>query len=345
MATKTAIEGREAEALPGHPPGSARFDWTLIALSFWFQIGGHLDGWAHQHLPQTLESFFTPWHAVLYSGFTAVFAFLGFHALRNVGRGYSLNRVLPSGYELSLVGAFLFAGGGVGDLVWHTIFGIEQNLEALLSPTHLLLALGAVLILSGPLRASLRRAPAGYTRAPWQAVASVTLMLSILTFMTQYAHPFARPIAGGNFPPEMDFFAQAIGVLSIMFQTALFMGLILFLMTRFELPTGAILFVLGLNIAFVATMAFGTFLIPAAGVAAILGELLYRLLRPSPTREPSLRLFAFSFPATFFLVYFVYLIAAAGTSWPVELWSGSIVLAGFVGWLLSYAFVPPRTAA
>ncbi len=36
---------------------------------------------------------------------------------------------------------------------WHIIFGIEQNVDALLSPTHLVLLIGALLILSSPFRA------------------------------------------------------------------------------------------------------------------------------------------------------------------------------------------------
>ena len=40
--------------------------------------------------------------------------------------------------------------GAIGDMFWHIIFGIEVSIDALLSPTHLLLLIGALLILSGP---------------------------------------------------------------------------------------------------------------------------------------------------------------------------------------------------
>ena len=43
--------------------------------------------------------------------------------------------------------------GGAGDIVWHTLFGIEAGIEALLSPTHLLLAFGGAVAVSGPLHA------------------------------------------------------------------------------------------------------------------------------------------------------------------------------------------------
>ncbi|HSE45781.1 MAG TPA: hypothetical protein VLA89_10700 [Gemmatimonadales bacterium] len=51
-------------------------------------------------------------------------------------------RALPVGYGLSGLGALIFAAGGMTDLIWHTIFGIEAHVEALLSPTYLVLALG-----------------------------------------------------------------------------------------------------------------------------------------------------------------------------------------------------------
>lgn len=33
--------------------------------------GVFIDGFAHSNLRNTIEDFFTPWHAILYSGFTA----------------------------------------------------------------------------------------------------------------------------------------------------------------------------------------------------------------------------------------------------------------------------------
>ena len=37
-------------------------------------------------------------------------------------------------------------------MIWHEIFGVETGVEALLSPTHLMLALGGSLMVSGPFR-------------------------------------------------------------------------------------------------------------------------------------------------------------------------------------------------
>jgi Tol biopolymer transport system component len=184
----------------GYPAGSLGFTWAVIGLAGWLLGGVYLDGWAHIHLPN-LETFFTPWHAVLYSGFFALFALLTLTAGRNRGRGYAWRRVLPPGYGLSLAGGFIFLVGGVLDLIWHQIFGIEANTEALLSPTHLILATGIALLVTGPVRAAgplandLTRS--GMFAGPhvWARrlppLLGLTFLLALCTFFTQFAHPLA----------------------------------------------------------------------------------------------------------------------------------------------------------
>ncbi|HRQ41603.1 MAG TPA: hypothetical protein PLD25_27095 [Chloroflexota bacterium] len=120
-------------------------------------MGGiFLDGWAHHHVAE-LESFFTPWHGVLYSGFLVTAVALGIYVVQNWHQEGNWPAAVPVGYGWSLVGILLFLAGGAGDILWHGIFGIEESVEALLSPTHLLLAAGAVLAVTGPLRAAWRQ--------------------------------------------------------------------------------------------------------------------------------------------------------------------------------------------
>ena len=59
---------------------SRRFDGLVAILSAFFGAGLYLDGWAHVH-GHVDQSFFTPWHAALYSGFLVVAAVLGGTAL------------------------------------------------------------------------------------------------------------------------------------------------------------------------------------------------------------------------------------------------------------------------
>src|SRR5687768_13599580 len=50
-------------------------DRVMVGLSAVIVLGACLDGWAHNH-NKVDSSFFTPWHAVLYSGFMLTAAFL-----------------------------------------------------------------------------------------------------------------------------------------------------------------------------------------------------------------------------------------------------------------------------
>ena len=171
--------------------GGAGFDWLVAGLGVWFVGGLYLDGWAHVHMP-ALESFFTPWHAVLYSGYLAHATALVLAFWRHRRRGARRSTALPDGYRASLVGVFIFFFAGVADMLWHVAFGIESGVEGLISPSHLGLAVGGGLMVTGPLRAALRRP--GWEEESWLArmplVVSLTLLVSVLTFFTEYASPY-----------------------------------------------------------------------------------------------------------------------------------------------------------
>src|SRR5262245_38823285 len=70
----------------GEAVGGPRFDWLMTILGAWLLGGLYLDGWAHIHVPG-LETFFTPWHAVLYSGYLAGAMALLVTCVRNRRRG------------------------------------------------------------------------------------------------------------------------------------------------------------------------------------------------------------------------------------------------------------------
>jgi hypothetical protein len=93
---------------------SYRADMITVLLSLWVLLGVFLDAWAHNNLAQ-LETFFTPWHAVLYSGFVALagwICWLLWHGVRDGRRGIA---AVPVGYALAVLGAPLFALAGLGD--------------------------------------------------------------------------------------------------------------------------------------------------------------------------------------------------------------------------------------
>jgi hypothetical protein len=332
-----------------YPASSLRFDWVVIVASLWFITGMYLDGWAHNNLASSLETFFTPWHGVLYSGFFAVAGVLLIGQARNMARGHVWARALPRGYLLVLFGVALFSFGGVGDLVWHTIFGIESNMEALFSPTHLLLATGAMLFVTGPLRAAWIRSPAE-TGSGWArlgpAIISLLMALSLLTFFTQYAHFMNNPALLINRPSGDTYFAGLYGVSSALIPVVVIMGAVLFALRRWDLPRGTLTLLLTTNTALMWAMKFnraGDFwlLLLAAFVAGLVGDLLLVWLKPSVARPWALRVFAFSLPFALVLFNHLALLATTGLWWKIHMWLGVPFVAGVAGLLLSYLSLPP----
>ena len=93
------------------------------------------------HLLREPETFFTPSHLVLYTGVGISLI----SALINVVVLARKKELRKQGYafgsKLIIVGAIFQIIAGPGDFYWHEMFG----LDGLLSPTHLVLALGILM--------------------------------------------------------------------------------------------------------------------------------------------------------------------------------------------------------
>jgi hypothetical protein len=325
------------------PASSVRFDWAAASLSGLLVGGAYLDAWAHEH-GFVDQSFFTPWHGILYGAMLAVGIILAVPFVGNLRRGYHWRGALPVGYGLSLLGVLLFGVGGSSDLIWHTLFGIEENVEALLSPTHLLLALGWVLIVGGPFRAAWNRTATTAQRSDVSlipALLSLTWTLSTFTFFTIYATPFGHVLAAAGATAGEAI--VALGMVGFLIQPALLMGSILLAVRRWALPFGSLTLVLTVNTALVTTLHDEYRMIGVALVAGLLADLLVQQLRPSAERVLAFRAVAAAVPMILYTLYFGMLALTSGIGWTIHLWAGAIVLAGVVGLLISYAFVPPTS--
>lgn len=335
------------------PASTLRFDLVMGVLSMVFVSGVYLDGWAHAH-GLVDRTFFTPWHAVLYTAYLVNALVLVITLVLNCVHGFAWKYAMPAGYEASLLGVPLFALAGIGDLVWHTLFGFEVNLETVLSPTHLLLAFSGILIMGGPLRAAMLRPPIpleggsiGMPRQGWKALGpmllSLTALLSVFTFFTQFAHPFVTTQAVVTF----YLVEQAHLIASILLQTGLLMGRSFLLLRRWQLPPGALTLIFTLNGSLMSVLAGQYGLIPTMLLAGIVADLVLLLLKPAAARLWALRLFAFVVPLVLYLCYFLTLMFTDTVifNWPTDLWLGSSVMAGMTGLVLSYLLIPPAGAA
>lgn len=317
----------------------SRIEERAVAFfGVWMMAGLFIDGWAHQD--NKPETFFSPWHGILYSGFvTAVawFAWRGYRAGRGINPAGGLDR-------LTALGFLLFGAAGIADGLWHQIFGVEVDLEALISPSHLALFFGGFLMVSSPLRlARARRAadgvagPRPVTWAEWmpQAV-TLTLCTALIGFFTLYLSPFSG--IGGATGSNLDMreFAEVQGIASVLVFNALLIVALLFALRRWRPPVGFGALLFG-GVALGMTGLDGFVLIELVIPALIAGIAVDVLI----ARAASAR----TVVAVGSLVLWSGLFAVAelsyGLVWTVELWSGSIVLAVASSMLLTSLMPEP----
>jgi hypothetical protein len=340
MATVTST----AASRPQKPGvASSRFAWTFVLLCIWLMAGAYLDSWHHHNLTRPETNFLTPYHLLLYSGMTAIGVFLGINVVANYRRYGTWEDLLPDGYGVSLLGTMLFGVGGALDFLWHSRFGIELSVAALFSPPHLFLMLTGGLIVSGPLRAAMRR---GGNRATWPAIISGALTLSMLTFFFQFDQPFidrwaAGTVFDGRGPIWME---EELGMLGLILYAVLVSGLLVILLRRFELPIGAVTVILSINAILVSFVANHTELVIAALLGGAAADLMLHLLRPSPSRPNAFRAFMFAAPAALTAAYLVVLGSTTGVWWDTTIWTGAVPVTGMAGWLVSFIALPGAAA-
>ncbi|HSK88670.1 MAG TPA: hypothetical protein VK880_09950 [Anaerolineales bacterium] len=347
MKIETASRSTSRVCLPGYPEVSMRFEWALTLTSLWILAGLYVDGWAHTNIPETIDSFFTPWHAVLYSGLAASIGVIGTTYLSNLRKGYTWLRSLPPVYMHSLLGAVIFVAAGNLDFIWHALFGFEEDVEALVSPSHLSLAVGGVLMISGPLRMAWERSRSQDNRIPWPALLSLFTVLGVFTFFTSFSNAFAHPnLVIGEVPAADTYLWDTTLISYVLIPSLLLMGFILIAILRWKLPPGSLTFLIAGSslLLFVMSISYsGQYwqVLIAALLGGILADVLLNVLQPSRERVKALRWFSFLVPASLFLLYFLSLILTHGIWWNSNMWLGMIFFSGMTGLGLSWLTVPP----
>lgn len=327
----------------------SRTDLVTMLLATWLMIGLFLDGYAHTNIIEELESFFTPWHAVFYSGFLATAGWIGWTAYRRMAPGGTLRDAVPPGYGLSVVGVVLFGVGGVGDGIWHTLFGIETGIDALLSPTHLLLFLGAFLMLTTPIRTARLRSPGLELAVGDRAVVimSLTLTSALVGFIFVYLWASGQPwIAERPFDPRTGLgqFEAEYGIAAILVTNLLLLAPIAYTMKLWRAPLGlmtSVWVVVNLMVALAFDQAVVFSLIVGLG-GGISGDLLMRLLRAGPDRPIAVAASLAAPPAIAWGAWFIAIAVINVLRWPPEIWGGVIVFASLTGLALSALVLPGR---
>jgi hypothetical protein len=339
-------------------PRSVALDYAVGICGVWISGGFFLDAWAHGHVP--VETFFTPYHGVFYAGLLAVAVVFAVFILRAHGLGYAWANAVPRAYRLALLGVPIFLIGGVGDLIWHRLMGIEEGVDALLSPTHQILGLGIFFLSSGPIRSVLsdrgattlvRQLPLAFGLATW---------LILVHFGTAYAfdpgagRPNAPPPIAPFTPDYMTalsigYYKIATGVLIVIFQSTVMTGFALWLVARMRPSPGMLTFIYTIGnapaaAAFTNQTPLLAVTLAQSLLAGILADLFVMRYDPSPGRARIFQWFAAGVPMTYIGVYLVAMSIAGGIWWDWNVALGAWIWSGVCGFALSLLMLARRTA-
>lgn len=323
-------------------------DLSIGAVGLMLAAGFSADGWAHLHV--AVESFFTPYHAIFYTAMVIGSIILIIAAIRNRSLGYH-GFPLPSAYRLPLYGIPLFFAGGVLDLIWHSIFGVEERVEAVTSPTHMLIVLGIFLATSAPIRSALE-APLELRTLISQlpVVFSLATWLEFVHLGTAYAFD---PAAARIYAPpngilySADLFTNVTmvsyktgaGIAIVILQTFILLTAVLWFVTRFRPRPGALttLLLLG-NCMMAASISNGTPLlityVAMSLAAGIAGDILI-------ARSQNVTPIAIGVPLVYYGTYFAVTAATGGTWFSPPLIGGALGWSALVGLALTFV-VPTR---
>ena len=331
--------GSLAGSLAATRTGTWWYELTVAALSVTMLAGATIDGWAHTHDPNSLETILTPWHAIVYVSFVLV-AFLIYAPLLAARlEGRDTIRAIPSGFGWSVVGVVAFGIVGILDLGWHLAFGLEADTEALLSPTHLGLGLTSAMIASGPVRAAWARREQRPGTAEWPALLPAVLALVAIAGVAAFAlHPVNLFVDAwprwpyGRF--DATWYGPNIGVAGAIVPTLLVIVPLLELLRRWPvLPAGTATLLVG------GTMAGLTFLHDGAVIvgAPILGGFLVDLVLLGARPGAIGRLVVGGLgPALLFSAYFVVVASTGPVTWSAHLIGGTVGIAALTGLTLAF---------
>ena len=321
-------------------------DWFLTLAVTWIVTGLFID--AHEHLLETVETFFNPWHGIMYSGAVFSAVVLAVATVRNRRPGQTLWEAVPAGYRLSVLGVAGLILGGALDSIWHAIYGFEHQLDLLLSPPHLLLLAGLFFLAVGPMRSAFLRPPATRLVDQLPMLISMGLACHVIQFVMQIGfYPEAlwrdRPLPQAEFQSEQFvlsvflFYKQALEMMIVVWQSLLLAGAVLYLVARTRLRFGALAIVCVAEKLWVggelANDINQVLLIALSSVAAgLLGDWIVSRLAPSLQNAGAFRFLGFVVPAAYFGAYFTFAVPLfGGTWWDASFLFGSIALAGIAG--------------
>jgi hypothetical protein len=333
-----------------HSTQDFAYDCAYASLCVCIAAGFFLDAWAHGHVP--VESFFTPYHAVFYGGLLALGAVVAGGALVRRARGFARREWVRPTYRLAVLGFPVFVIAGIADLIKHTFFGVEEGLNALLSPTHQALGFGLFLLATGPIQTTLARPATART-----AIRQIPFILALATWLilfhfgTAYAFDPGAGLANGA-PPIAPFtphyltaltiglYKVSDGVLVSIFQALAVTGLLLWTVARIRLRPGLVTLLLVVGnapaaAAFTNSSPLLAVTLAQSLVAGTVADLFVARYDPEPRKLWIYRVFAISVPLAYTGTYLLATALAGGLWWSWDVTLGAWLWSGTMGFALS----------
>jgi hypothetical protein len=341
--------------------------YTLVAL-FW-------DGLRHNNLTG-VDNFFSPPHIAMYLGLIGLGVWIAIVLLRYQKGLEQLDwSAVPRGYRLAFAALPLAAIAGPLDFIWHEAYGFENQIDSTFSPPHQgLFYAGAMLAAIPAASAWQRRESAPSLREFLPVVFSMTSVIAAMLFVVHQMLPFyggagvvategfQDDIAGraDAFSPGADavhteglshalthygddafpfyFFSVHTAVAGVLLFTIAFMGAILLMRRRWQVPAGS-LTIMGTFLALLWPMLSEyreAELIPALVLAGVIGDLL--LVRFADR----IRLFALLLPPVLWALFFLCVeLFQDGLGWEPTLWVGLLGTTAGLGFAMSLLVFPP----
>ena len=311
-------------------------DAVVVVLSTLFVLGAYVVAFAYVHDPrQVLESTAAAGKTMLVAAWSllTLYLFAGFAIGLSAGRVW--NRALPDGQTGTFAASLIFGAAWiVDDAFWSPAFGSTgAGIDTLFSPPHLIEMAAAAVIVSGPLRAAARR---GEVTASPITLMSAALLLSGVTFATQFAHPLIDPWPARDYQfrdAALAWIRENIGMASLLAQAVILAGTALLLNSGFRLRPGSLTFVFALNGLFVTITKGNFYLLPVPVVTGLAADAWVALSARRPGK-PSASLCAVIGGAYVFAYMVELSVRPAGTDWGASLWAGALIAATMLCWLM-----------
>ena len=334
----------------------------LSTITVWTAIGLAIDARKHSG-SETIDTFFTREHGVMYASVTAYAVFLLWMCRQHMQRAGQTKmslKAIPHGWGVAVGAVFLAGLAGASDLAWHTAWGIEQNLNILFSPAHLAIMIALSVMPFGVIRAAwVSRDDLGADadalpgRPSVKQFLPIALAVGALMSVIPVFISFMPSIGALTTPLAPELVANGLGDLfvttilaGVLLHTLAWFGPLLFIVRRWRVPVGTC------TVA-VALMGFclhiqNNFQVPVLTLGLVVGgvvcDALLLGLRKVPDARMAFRVFAILGPAAFWGAYVLLSLTQKGSAVPLtrEATSAAFLWPAILGAVMASIMLPPR---